>query len=75
MSFVIIPPVFPRVLGSAYVRSGLIFDQLIPSSSETHTCCDDVYNLFEFKGEKTIGKVHCHLSGSAIAGSPEKNLG
>ena len=29
----------------------------------------------EFDGEKTIGNVHCHLSGSALAGSPEKNLG
>ena len=26
-------------------------------------------------GEKIIGKVHCHLSGRTLAGSPEKNLG
>src|SRR5688500_2803518 len=66
-SSVIGPPDGPSVFGSARVRSGLMRSQLAPSLVERQTCCELVYRMFGFFGEKTIGNVHWKRSLMSLA--------
>ena len=69
--YLIGPPEWPRVSGSARVRSGLNTSHELPPSVVFHSRFDDTYRTLSSIGEKMIGKVHCQRSTMSDAGSPE----